>query len=369
MKKQIAVFVIIIVLCVFGVYSYITNPKLQAQVAIYTEEGFSEDNIYSDLASLSVRLDKEIMKGSESFAVYLKDMDVGEIDQINESLDGVFGSGSTYQQVGVVGNTYKKVTITIKRTPNYYVWKAYTSQEPIPDTEQKAIQLYQVVNQIMTNCIDASMTDFEKELALHDYLVKNCKYSQDTSQPAGSDIYRAYGALVNGDAVCNGYAEALQLLFACADLQSKFVVGTADGVDHAWNLVQLDGVWYHLDATWNDPIPDQKNMVVHSYFNVKDDILSGTHQWNREDYPKAFSMDYNYYVYKGLYFGDFNEYKLCAYEKMIEEGQMNFEAVMRHYVGNESDMQFVFQDNDLYESVNWRTFGTDNYCVLVLQAE
>lgn len=369
MKKQLVVFVIIFILAVVGVYNYLYNPVFQEKIASFTEEDFSEDNIYSDLDSLSLRLDQEIIEGAESFTVYLKDMDVQAIDQINNSLDGVFGSGSTYQQVGVVGNTYKKVVITIKRTSNYYALKAYTDGLEIPETEKKAKQLYEIVTCIMNECIDDSMTDFEKEVALHDYLVEHCKYSQDVSQPSGSDIYRAYGALVNGDAVCNGYAEALQLLFACAGIESQFVIGTADEVDHAWNLVRLDGVWYHLDATWNDPLPDQEGVAVHSFFNVTDEIMEQSHTWNREEYPEAFSMNHNYYVYRGLYFGDFNEYQHKAYDMMVSGQQNRFEAVIRNYNEDKNDMQFIFRDNNLYESVTWKTFCGGNYNVLVLQAE
>ncbi len=369
MKKQIIVFVIILIVAVFGVYSYMTNPKLQEKVASYTEEDFSEENIYSDLGSLSKRLSAEILNGSQSFIVYLKDMDVEAIDDINESLDGVFGSGATYQQLGTIGNTYKKVSITIKRTTNYYALKAYMENEAIPDTEQKAKQLYERIDFIMSECIKEGMSDFEKEVALHDYLVKNCRYSANVDQPAGSDIYRAYGALVNQDAVCNGYAEALQVLFTCAGLESQFIIGKADGIEHAWNLVKLEGVWYHLDATWNDPVPDRGDMVVHSYFNVPDEVISETHEWDKSSCPEAFGMSCNYYVYNNLYFRDFNEYKYYAYEKMVEEGQNYYEAAMRSYEENEEEMQFIFEDNNVFRSVNWQTFRAGEFHVLVLQAE
>jgi len=369
MKREIAVFIIILILALLGMYGYLTNPNVQKTIASYTEEDFSENNIYSDLPTLAVRLEEEIMKGSDSFTVYLKNMDVDAIDQINNSLDGVFGSGSTYQQIGTVGNTYKKVSITIKRTTNYYVWKHYVAREPIPETEQKAKQLYEIVEKIMSECVRDSMSDYEKELALHDYLIRNCQYSKNTAQPSGSDIYRAYGALVNGDAVCNGYAEALQLLFACAGLESHFVIGTADGVEHAWNLVKVDGEWYHLDATWNDPLPDQGNQETHSYFNVSDEVMSASHQWDGGSYPKAMDMRYNFYVYQDLYFENFDEYKNKAYETMVGEGQNRYEAVMRSYVENEDDMQFIFMDNQLYNSVNWQTHCAPEYNVLILQAE
>ncbi len=369
MKKQTIVFVVILVLAIASLTVYIANPGIQEKVASFMEDDFTDGNIYTDLGSLSLRLDEEIMKGNESFTVYLKDMDVGVIDQINDRLDGVFGSGATYQQVGVVGNTYKKVTITIKRTTNYYVLKAYRDGETIPDNERKAQKLYQVVSEIMQENVNSQMTDFEKEQALHDYLVKTCRYSRNLDQPANSDIYRAYGALINKDAVCNGYAEALQLLFACAGIESKFVLGTADGISHAWNLVKLDNEWYHLDATWNDPIPDKKNIAIHSYFNVSDEILSKTHTWERTNYPESNSMDYNFYVKNQLYFDNFDSYKTKAYEMMVANKQERFEAVIKSYVENKDDMQFIFINNNLYETVNWQTFCADDYVVLILEAE
>ncbi|MGN0153509.1 MAG: transglutaminase domain-containing protein [Lachnospiraceae bacterium] len=369
MNKKISIFAVIFILAALAIHLYLNVPEVQEKIAAYTEEEFREENIYSSLEALAERLDEEILKGSESFVVYLKDVDIDVINDINSSLNGVFGSGSTYQKLGTVGDTYTKVSITIKRTMNYYALQAYRNQEPIPENEEKAKQLYEKIRSILTSQIHDSMTDYEKELALHDYLVANCKYSEDVAQPSESDIYRAYGALVNQDAVCNGYAEALQLLFMCAGINSEFVVGTADGVDHAWNLVELDGKWYHLDATWDDPLPDQGESVIHPYFNVTDEVMQQSHSWEQEDYPAADSMDYNYYVKSQTYFDDFDIYKEQAYEAMIYHGNRRYEAVIENYVENEDDMQFIFENNYRYDSVNWQTFREGSYCVLVLNAE
>ncbi len=287
MKSRLIVYVIILILAVLGVYSYNTNPDVQKWVATYTEEEFSDANIYSDLDGLAIRLQEEIMKGSDSFVVYLKDMDAEAIGNINDTLDGIYGRGSSYQQLDLVATHYMKVRISVERSTNYYVLKAYTENAPIPDTEKKAQQLYECVQHIMTEYITESMTNYDKEKVFHDYIVKNCAYSSNIDQPPSSDIYRAYGALVNGDAVCNGYAEALHLLLTCAGIESRFVIGTADGVSHAWNLVNLNGKWFHLDATWDDPTPDREGMVKYTYFNVSDEEIAKTHNWERENYPAA----------------------------------------------------------------------------------
>lgn len=369
MKKNIIVFLVIFLLACAAVFSYWKVPIVQEKVAAFTEKDFSEENIYSDLNGIAERIQAEILEGSESFTIFLKDIEVNEINQVNALLDGVFGSGASYQQEGTVGDSYKKVTISIKRNSNYYAMQAFLKKEPIPEKDKKAQELYEVIKEIFDTQITKDMTVYEKELALHDYLVTHCQYSEETTDSAESDIFRAYGALVNHEAVCNGYAEALQLLFTCAGINSKFVVGTAAEVDHAWNLVEINGKWYHLDATWNDPLPDQGDYAIHSYFNVTDEIMAVNHTWENKNYPKATDMTYNFYKQNHAYFSNFEEYKMKAYDTMIYRGNKRYEAVVEHYVENDEDMQFIFKNNENYNSVVWQTFKEGNYTVLVLKAE
>lgn len=368
MKKNIIIFVVIFLLACATVFCYQKIPGVREKIATLTEKDFSEENIYSDLDKLSERLSLEILNGTESFTIYLKDIDIAELNQINTKLDGVFGSGATYQQEKAVGESCKRVMITIKRTSNYYAMQAYLKNEPIPDDDIKAKELYEVIKEVFATQITADMTDYEKELALHDYVVTHCKYTEETGD-SGDDIYRAYGALVNHDAVCNGYAEAMQLLLQCAGIRSKFVVGTADEMEHAWNLVELGGKWYHLDATWNDPLPDQGENAIHSYFNVTDEIMEVSHTWEKSKYPAATDMTYNYYKKNQAYFSNFEEYKIKAYDTMIYRGYKRYEAVIEHYVENDKDMQFIFKNNENYNSVVWQTFKEGKYTVLVLKAE
>lgn len=374
MRKGITVFFLIILIAAFMLYGYLKVPVIQEKIASVTEEDFTEDNIYSDIESLSMRLDEEILNGADSFVVYLKNMDIAEIDGINKSLDGIYGSGSTYQQVGVIGNTYIKVKISINKTINYYAVQAYLGKETIPAEQPKAKELYEVISLIMKEQIHDGMTDYEKELALHDYLVTHCKYSANLDTSSKSDIYRAYGALVNGDAVCNGYAEAMQLLLHCAGVPSKFVIGRAknsgdEWIDHAWNLVQIDGQWYHMDATWNDPVPDSGMQMVHPYFNVTDEILMENHEWEEADYPEASSMEWNYYVKENQYFTNIEAYQKDAYEDLIYGNTKRYEGVIENYQENDDNLQFIFEGNDRYNSISWQTFSMGNYSVLVIDVE
>ncbi|MEH6978148.1 transglutaminase domain-containing protein, partial [Bacillus pseudomycoides] len=113
--------------------------------------------------------------------------------------------------------------------------------------------------------------------------------SYDTSYKA----YTAYEALVNRSAVCQGYTLLTYQLLKEAGIQSHIVTGMGDGQAHAWNLVNIDGKWYHLDTTFDDPVPDKEGRVTYSYFNMSDEQLSKDHSWDRSKYPAATTNYYN----------------------------------------------------------------------------
>ena len=92
-------------------------------------------------------------------------------------------------------------------------------------------------------------TNAEKLLYLHDYLITHCEY--DLSKTKRD----AYAALVEGSAVCEGYAKAFKYLCDLSGLTCEYV--SSDAIDHAWNMVQVGGgdtAWYYVDCTWDDPI-------------------------------------------------------------------------------------------------------------------
>ena len=122
----------------------------------------------------------------------------------------------------------------------------------------------------------ASGTAYERELYLHDALAARTVYSQDA---AASDVGNAYGALVNGSAVCEGYAHAMTLLCRLAGIPCSMVTGMAVSGNrtdlHAWNVVDMDGELLQTDCTFNDQ--DHTSMCVHWYFNRPAQDMASTH--------------------------------------------------------------------------------------------
>ncbi|MBU9723198.1 MULTISPECIES: transglutaminase domain-containing protein [Bacillaceae] len=153
------------------------------------------------------------------------------------------------------------------------------------------------VSQIIEQAIKPGMSDLEKILALHDYIVLNTTYDYDNylNGTIPDESYTSYGALILGTAVCDGYTKALNLLLREAGIETRYVTGKGNGEPHAWSLVQLDGEWFHIDATWNDPVPDRAGQVRYKYFLVSDHVLAQDHSWDTGDLPRADSNRFSYF--------------------------------------------------------------------------
>ena len=115
-------------------------------------------------------------------------------------------------------------------------------------------------------------TDVEKERYVHDYLLQKCTYDLNASLNQSS-----YSALVNGVSVCAGYARAMQNIMIELGIPCYYCTGTAQGGDHAWNILYLDGDYYHLDLSWNDNISETYDTEAYVYYNLTDSQISTDH--------------------------------------------------------------------------------------------
>lgn len=115
----------------------------------------------------------------------------------------------------------------------------------ITDVNEKA-------NWIIKNYIKSGMTDRQKALVLHNWLIYNAHYDYTFSN------YNASGVLIQGAGVCDSYSKAYCLLLSKVGIENKRITGIATNSagevgGHAWTLVKVDGQWYHVDCTWDDP--------------------------------------------------------------------------------------------------------------------
>jgi len=157
--------------------------------------------------------------------------------------------------------------------------------------------ILQSCRDLLGEIITEEMSDYEKELAVHDWMIAWAEYDQAalSSLPGAQptpDSDNPYGFFTGRDAICTGYTSTFQLLMDLLDIECVTVEGTAyNGTeDHAWNMVRLDGDWYCVDVTWDDPVSSTpvSPAAAHMYFNVTSDFMRQFgHQWDEEGVPAA----------------------------------------------------------------------------------
>lgn len=158
-------------------------------------------------------------------------------------------------------------------------------------TPEQAAYVEMNAQEIVATIEKDAKTDVEKVRAVNDYIVANTAYTEQTE----SSPHSAYTVLAEHGGVCQGYALLAHTLLQKLGFETQYIVGYVGKEGHAWNLVKLDGQWYHLDTTWNDPVPDRSGAIRYQYFLVDDRTMARDHTWIANDYPKAISTTYSYY--------------------------------------------------------------------------
>ena len=146
--------------------------------------------------------------------------------------------------------------------------------------------LSEKVDWVVSNYITPGMSEREKVRVLNNWLTMNAHYDSSYT------YHGAEGVMILGYGVCDSYSYAFELLATRAGLANRRLTGNAvsgyGGGGHAWNLVRVDGQWYHIDTTWNDPvdisvpnseIPHISGYECHEYFLVTDAQIGKDHTW------------------------------------------------------------------------------------------
>lgn len=164
--------------------------------------------------------------------------------------------------------------------------------------EAEKEKLAAVVKEIVEGC---KATDkYGVALYLHDEIIKRCRYDSESE-----NMLSAFGCLVDGKAVCEGYSKAFIMLCAEFGIECVPVIGTTldsngNAEPHMWNLANIDGVWYHFDLTWDDPITSiGDDFVKYDYFGISDNLIKADHEISEIPYftyPKAYSENGGYFT-------------------------------------------------------------------------
>lgn len=152
---------------------------------------------------------------------------------------------NSFDSVNVDITTLDRVTITNK--------KVYS--------EEEIEYINNYIDDFIRNNITSDMSDYDKIKEFHDYIINLYEYDEQKNNKS----YSAYNLITKGKAICGGYSDLISIYLNYIGITNYKISSDT----HIWNLVYLDGKWYHLDATWDDPVAsDGKPHLLHNFFMI-----------------------------------------------------------------------------------------------------
>lgn len=157
---------------------------------------------------------------------------------------------NSFSSINITTSSNGKITVKTKKVYN--------------NDEIEFIKDY-IKNFISENISD-SMSNYDKIKAFHDHIINNTIYDEDNTE----ESYTAYNLITTGKSICGGYSDIISIYLNIIGIQNYKITSP----NHIWNLVNLDGVWYHIDATWDDPVASDGNQyLIHNFFMISTEEL------------------------------------------------------------------------------------------------
>ncbi len=183
---------------------------------------------------------------------------------------------NSYRRVSISINSFDKVTINVE--------KSYTNDN-INSVNQK-------IEEISSEIIRDDMSNKEKIIAFHDYIIDHTVYDSAYVTTNLNDIdnpsHKAIGPLFFGTSLCGGYADVMAIFLNKLNIPNYRI----SSAEHIWNFVYLDNNWYHLDLTWDDPVTDDgSNIRLNTFLLITtdqlEDLNTNYHIYDKNIYPEA----------------------------------------------------------------------------------
>ena len=320
----------------------------------------SKADTYTSMIDITRAMEEALSRGETELSFNIANVDLADLENIGANMSSFWGKPLDYSIAGeykgltdiVEGRAVDVMSIasTLSLSDNFYVYNSERNKIPIPDDRQQAKEIAAALPGIAMEIFSEGMSDYEKALAAHDWLVANIEY--DISSTFTDETNSSYGAIILKRTLCQGYADAFELLLRCyTDTGVVQVVGEAlnpqNGETHAWgghvwNAVKMDGAWYHIDVTFDDPIGNAAGKVSHYYFGQTDDLMSKNHKWARDFFPSANAGDFLYFRKSNLFFEGWDVFEMAVSGMLTEEPIESLEAAIQDPELEEINLQFMY---------------------------
>ena len=200
--------------------------------------------------------------------------------------------------------------------------------------------------------IPEGVSDYEKILFVHDYIALHTEYDNSIEfdvENTNGLMYTAYGCLVDGKAVCQGYAEAFTYIMNRLGIESGVCNGDTYVGGHAWNYVLLDGSYYWVDITWDD-MDSEIMPIQHSYFLFNDEMLSRT-RWldpNQNFAPVCDTESHGWFSRNETLFDSYDIGQIAEAAKNAGAGE-SFEMMFTDYDTYCTALTQLFGEGDIMD--------------------
>ena len=216
----------------------------------------------------------------ESYNECMNDFNELSSDQVLLStINNLVSPYNSYQKISFKSTSYGMITMSLE--------KLYSPDE-VSLSEEK-------INEFIASNINDTMDDTAKIKAFHDYLINNSVYDKERADiienQGDTSVYRSHkavGPLIDGISLCSGYSDAMKIFLDKMGIVSYKI----SNENHIWNLVYINGVWRHLDLTWDDPVTNTgENLLLYKFFLIDTSTLHSIddtgHEYNSSYYPEV----------------------------------------------------------------------------------
>ena len=278
------------------ILDFVTQTKLSNE----QKEQYTKGWYYDKLDSIEKEIYVYYANGVESIKekIRVKIKTVASSDKLQEATkEAIEAYKYDYPETFYMGSQYSLSIINLGQSKLLEISPEY-SETDINRIKEKQNEMKTEINKVSELLTD-KMSDYQKELIVHDYLVKNIEYPKyNNIELIPQEMHTSYNALVKKQAVCDGISKAFAMIMKSQNIDCIIAIGSLEGSPHAWNIIKIDGSYYHADITSDEiNFEESKNIgIIHAYFNITDSEISKKHTISKSyNYPKCKSTEYNYY--------------------------------------------------------------------------
>lgn len=235
-----------------------------------------------------------------------------------------------------------------------------------PENMQEQIDFVSQTADAIIAGIDDSMNDVDKALYVHDYLALNFAYDSRVHSGDPAAVRGLYDFFQQKTGVCQAYTLAYQYI-----MQYKLGIPTMSAASysmgHTWNVIQLNGQWYHVDVTWDDPEPNRVGCVMHNYFLLSDAEISEPENGRHYDwvYPRNYNISCTDTTYDKYWWKDISTeiFRMNgAWYSVDSNGQFSAKSTSGEIVDSAS---FAVEKDTWYAWNSTTSFWKGNYTTLI----